>query len=133
MTIGGTLARVMMCLALVFGTWNPTGYCYLDWVRSAGPLLSEKAAATGALLTLFVLFIRIAHSALGRPGIAASVAIMLAGTFSLSELDVIDLGQPRTRTYVLLTCSALLLATGLLWSLFKERVMGQANYLNPPP
>lgn len=133
MTIGGILARVMMCLALVFGTWNPTGYCYLDWVRSPGPLLSEKAAATGALLTLFVLFIRIAHSALGRPGIAASVAVMLTGTFSLSELDVIDLGQPRTRTYVLLTCSALLLAIGMLWSLFKERVMGQANYLNPPP
>ncbi len=133
MTIGGTLARVMMCLALVFGIWNPTGYCYLDWVRSAGPLLSEKAAATGALLTLLVLFIRIAHAALGRPGIGATVAVMVFGALSLDELDVIDLNQPRTRTYVLLTCAALLLATGMLWSLFKERVMGQANYLNPPP
>ena len=133
MTIGGTLARVMMCLALVFGIWNPNGYCYLDWVRSAGPLLAEKAVATGALLTLHVLFIRIAHASLGRPGIAATVAVLLTGTFSLSELNVVDLSQPRTRTYVLLTCTALLLATGLLWSLFKERVMGQANYLNPPP
>jgi hypothetical protein len=133
MTIGGVLARVIMCLALVFGTWNPSGYCYLDWVRSAGPLLAEKAAATGALLILFVLFIRIAHAALGRPGIAAIVAVLFTGTLSLSELNVIDLGQPRTRTYVLLTCSALLLAGGMLWSLFKERIMGQANYLNPPP
>ena len=133
MTIGGVLARVIMCLALVFGTWNPTGYCYLEWVRSAGPLLAEKAAATGALLILYALFIRVTQSSLGRPGIAASVAVLLTGSLSLSELDIIDLSQPRTRTYVLLTCSALLLATGLLWSLFKERVMGQANYLNPPP
>lgn len=133
MTIGGILARVTMCLALVFGTWNPSGYCYLDWVRSTGPLLAEKAAATGALVTLYLLFIRIAQSSLGRPGIAASVAVMLAGTFSLSELDLIDLHEPRTRTYLLLTYAALLLAIGMLWSLFKERLLGQANYLNPPP
>lgn len=133
MTIGGVFVRVMMCLALVFGTWNPSGFCYVDWVRSSGPLLAEKAAATGAIVTLYLLFIRITQSSLGRPGIAASVAVMLAGTFSLSELDVIDLSQPRTRTYLLLTCSALLLATGLLWSLFKERMLGQSNYLNPPP
>ncbi len=133
MSIGGILARLLMCLALVYGTWNPSGYCYLDWVRSSGPLLSEKAAATGAMLILYLLFIRVAHSSLGRPGIAATVSVLLAGTFSLSELDVIDLSQPRTRTYLLLTCAALLLATGLLWSLFKERMLGQSNYLNPPP
>ena len=133
MTFGGVLARVMMCLALVFGTWNPTGYCYLNWVRSPGPALAEKAAATGAMVILFLLFIRIAHAALGRPGIAAIVSVLVTGTLSLSELNVIDLSQPQTRSYVLLTCSALLLAGGMLWSLFKERVMGQANYLNPPP
>lgn len=133
MTIGGVLARVIMCLGLVFGTWNPTGYCYLDWVRSAGPPLAEKAAATGALLILYALFVRVTQSSLGRQGIAASVAVLFTGALSLSELNIIDLSQPRTRTYVLLTCSALLLATGLLWSLFKERIMGQANYLNPPP
>jgi hypothetical protein len=132
-TIGGILARVLMCLALVFGTWNPSGYCYLDWVRSPGPLLPEKMAATAAMVVLYLLFVRVAHSSLGRPGIAASLSVMLAGTFSLSELEVIDLHRPLTRTYVVLTCSALLLATGLLWSLFKERLMGQANYLNPPP
>lgn len=133
MTIGGVLARVMLCVSLVFGTWNPTGYCYLEWVRSTGPLLAEKAAATGALLTLYVLFIRIVHSSLGRPGIAASLAVLLSGALSLDELNIIDLREPRTRTYIVLTCAALLLATGMLWSLFKERVMGQANYLNPPP
>ena len=133
MTIGGTLARVMMCLALVFGTWNPTGHCYLDWMRSGDALTSEKAAATGAIITLYLLFVRIAHSSLGRPGMAASLSVMFAGIFSLSELDVIDLHDSRTRTYLVLACTALLLATGMLWSLFKERMMGQANYLNPPP
>jgi len=133
MSLGGILARLMMCLALVFGTWNPTGYCYLDWVRDSDALASEKAAATGALLTLFLLFIRIAHTSLGRPGIAATLSVMFAGVFSLSELEVIDLHQGRTRTYIVLTCTALLLAAGLLWSLFKERLMGQSNYLNPPP
>ncbi len=98
MTFGGSLARVMMCLALVFGTWNPTGYCYIEWMRSAGPLGAEKAAATAALLTLYLLFIRITHTSLGRPGIAASLSVMGAGIFTLSELDLIDLHEPRTRT-----------------------------------
>ena len=96
-------------------------------------MLAEKAAATFVMVTLYLLFVRITQASLGRPGIAASVAVMLAAIFSLSELDVIDLGQARTRTYLLLTCLALLFATGMLWSLFKERALGQSNYLNPPP
>ena len=88
---------------------------------------------SSVLLVGYVLFVRIAVVALGRDGIIACVAVLVAGTFSLSELDVIDLSQSRTRSYIWLTSFALLLATGQLWSLFKRRVVGQSNYLNPPP
>lgn len=133
MSTGGVLARMIMSLALVFGIWNPTGYCYLNWVSSSGPLLAEKAAATFALLIPLLLFIRVAQSSLGRPGLAATVAVLITGAFSLSELGVIDIHLPRTRTYLFLVCSALVFTVGLVWSLFKERIIGQANYLNPPP
>ena len=133
MSFGGVLARVMACLLLVFSTWNPGGYDYLELIRMPGVSLAEKAVATSVLLVGYVLFGRIAWVALGLPGIAACVAVLVSGTFSLSELDLVDLGDARTRSFLWLGGFALLLATGQLWSLFKRRVAGQSNYLNPPP
>jgi hypothetical protein len=85
------------------------------------------------LLTLHVLFVRITWLSLGGFGLLLTLVTLVLGVFALSELDAIDLGRSRTRTYLFLTGLALVLATGVAWSLAKRRVTGQSNYLNPPP
>jgi hypothetical protein len=134
MTTPGILVRTLACFLLVFATWNPTGYSYLSWARhSPWATTSEIAAAGAMLLALHILFVRIAWLSLGADGISAALAIGLAGLLTLWEFDLVDLWQSEVWPYLLLMGFALLLAVGVTWSLLKRRIVGQSNYLNPPP
>ena len=134
MTAVGVLVRTLACFALVFATWNPTGYSYLAWARYSLDASAPEIAVGGAtLLALHILFIRIAWLSLGPDGITGALAILLAGALTLYEFDVIDLWRGETRTYLLLMAFALVLAIGMVWSLLKRRIVGQSNYLSPPP
>ncbi len=132
MSPGGITVRLMACFVLVFATWNPTGVSFLDWVTGAAPF-TLKLAAGAALLLGHILFFRITWLSLGPAGLAFVVALLLAGMFTLSELDAIDLGRAQTRSYSFLAIVSVTLMIGLTWSLMKRRVTGQSNYLNPPP
>ncbi len=134
MTAAGTLVRMLACLAVVFATWNPTGYSYLSWIRhSATATLPEMALAGSVLLALHILFARVAWLSLGFDGVIGALAVGIAGLLTLWEFDLIDLWNGRTWSYLFLLGFASLLALGIVWSLFKRRVVGQSNYLNPPP
>jgi hypothetical protein len=89
--------------------------------------------AGAALVALHILFVRIAWVALGADGVSAALAVMLAGLLTLWEFNVVDIWQGEVWSYVLPLGFALLLALGMIWSLLKRRVVGQSNYLNPPP
>jgi hypothetical protein len=132
MTILGLLVRTLACFALVFATWNPSRYDYLAWI-GGDSALPAKALVGAGLLMLHMLFARIAWLSLRLSGSVATLAILLTGTFALSELRVVDLGSGSTRGYLGLASVALLLTTGMIWSLLKRRVSGQANYLSQPP
>jgi hypothetical protein len=134
MTAAGILVRTLTCFLLVFATWNPTGYSYLSWARySPSATAPEIAAAGTVLLGLHILFVRIAWLSLGADGISGAVAILLAGVFTLAEFGLVDLWQGVAWTYLLLMGFSLVLAIGVTWSLLKRRIVGQSNYLSPPP
>ena len=132
MTSGGILVRLLACLTLVFATWNPTGYCFIDWVTGPAPL-ALKAVAGAVLVLSHILFARITWLSLGPAGLLFVVALLIAGLLTLWEFRIIDLWQRETRGYALLLLFSLVLLTGVTWSLMKRRVTGQSNYLNPPP
>jgi hypothetical protein len=131
-TILGLLVRTLACFALVFATWNPSRYDYLAWI-GGDAALPAKALVGATLLMLHMLFARIAWLSLRLAGTAATLAILLTGIFALSELGVVDLASGTSRGYLGLASLALLLTTGMIWSLLKRRVSGQANYLSQPP
>jgi len=134
MTVPGILVRTLVCFLVVFATWNPTGYDFVAWARhspwATGP---EIAVAGTSLLALHILFVRIAWLSLGADGITASLAILLAGVLTLYEFDVINPWRGETGAYLLLGTFSLVLAIGMVWSLLKRRIVGQSNYLSPPP
>lgn len=132
MKAAGLLSRLLACLALVAATWNPTGVSYADWIGGPEPL-ALQAAVTALLLALHILFARITWLSLGPFGLGFSLAILLAGVFTLSEFNIINLNQPKAWGYVSVSIASIILTTGLVWSLFKRRFTGQSNYLNPPP
>jgi hypothetical protein len=134
MTAAGILVRTLTCALLVFATWNPTGYSFLTWARYSPSATAPEIAVAGTLLLgLHILFMRIAWLSLGADGISAAVVILLAGLFTLSEFGLVDLWQTQSWPYVLLIGLSLVLAIGMTWSLLKRRIVGQSNYLSPPP
>jgi Family of unknown function (DUF6524) len=133
-TTPGILVRTLVCFLLVFATWNPTGYSFLSWARySAWATAPEIAVAAALLLAGHILFARIAWLSLGADGITAALAILTAGALTLYEFDVIDLSRRTVGLYLLLSAFSMVLAIGMTWSLLKRRIVGQSNYLNPPP
>jgi len=134
MTSPGLIVRTLACFLLVFATWNPTGYSFLAWARySPWATTPEIAVAGTVLLACHILFARIAWLSLGADGVVAATVIILAGMLTLYELDLIDPWQNAMLSYLLLSLFALLLAIGMTWSLLKRRIVGQSNYLSPPP
>ena len=134
MTIPGIIVRTLTCFLVVFATWNPTGYNVLWWARHSPWATAPEIAVAGAsLLALHILFLRIAWVSLGADGISAAVAIMIAGVLTLYEFDLIDLWRGAVWPYLLLSAFSLVLAIGMTWSLLKRRIVGQSNYLSPPP
>jgi hypothetical protein len=134
MTAGGILVRTLTCFLLVFATWNPTGYSYVSWARHSPWATAPEIATAGALLlALHILFTRIAWLSLGADGVSAALAILVAGLFTLSEFGLVDLWQRQSWVYALLMGFSLVLAIGVTWSLLKRRIVGQSNYLSPPP
>ena len=86
MTAAGVLVRTFACFALVFATWNPTGYSYLTWARySLDATAPEIAVAGAALLALHILFVRIAWLSLGPDGITGALAILLIQDYRYDE------------------------------------------------
>ncbi len=133
MTIPGVIVRLLACFTLVFATWNPTGYSYLAWVRHGEATLPAIALVSATLAGLHILFARIAWLSLGADGISAALAVLLAFLLTLYEFDLVDLSRGESWAYVFLLAVSLVLALGVVWSLLKRRIVGQSNYLNPPP
>ena len=134
MTTPGILVRTLACFLVVFATWNPTGYSFLSWARYSPWATAPEIAVAGTLLLgLHILFARIAWLSLGADGVSAAVAILLAGLLTLWEFDLVDIWQSAVWPYLLLSGFSLVLAIGVTWSLLKRRIVGQSNYLSPPP
>jgi len=130
----GVVVRTLVCFFIVFGTWNPTDYCFVWWaMHDPGATAPEIAAAGSTLFGLYVFFGRIAWLSLGPDGITAALGILIAGYLTLYEFNIIDIWQRETFIYMLLSTLAFILAIGLAWSLMKRRISGQSNYLSNPP
>ncbi len=134
MTTPGILVRTLACFLLVFATWNPTGHSFVTWARFSPWATAPEIAVAGILLLgLHILFLRIAWLSLGADGISAALAFFLVAVLTLYEFDLIDPWRRAIWAYLLLSAFSLVLAIGVTWSLLKRRIVGQSNYLNPPP
>lgn len=121
---GSFLIRLFFAIALVFLSYNPSGY---SWV---GLLQSEVAmvylAASGIILLIgWVMFLRATWNSLGAIGTflaAAFFAVIIWlfiewGFFSLEDLTVIQ--------WVVEFIIAAVLAVGMSWSHIRRRLSGQ--------
>ena len=126
------LARFLFSLALVFATYNPTGYSFYHWIADIGagpPSLKVIVALT--LVMIYYAIFRVVFAAFRRSGLIMGA---LAALLFASELATIVAGwrsHPSWHFYFLLSqyaslCGiAIVLSLGVSWSHLIERLTGQ--------
>ncbi len=130
----GILTRALSCFLLVFATWNPLGYSYVDWLFSNdGSLASAKAVVGAFLLATYLIYLRVTWLALRLTRSLVLLAVALIGYMALRHAGLLDPNAPFWSSYVLLVLAATLLSIGICWAHVQRRLTGQSQVLSPPP
>jgi hypothetical protein len=126
------LVRLLAVFAVVFLTYNPSGYSYVHWLAAdgAGPL-PLKVAFGIFLLILFYVLVTVTYGAFRLLGLitGAITAILFsvqALLFGLPESGLTTYGDYLLfSVYVVLMSVAIVIGFGITWSKFVSSLTGQ--------
>ena len=122
----GFLARWLFAVSLVFGTYNPSGYSYINWAFTEIEAFGPVMALTGvALLIAWIIFLRATLLSLGWLGISLGAAFFACLIWLLVDVGLLSLDSTGAMTWVVLLLLSLILATGMSWSHIRRRLTGQ--------
>lgn len=116
--------RFAFAFALVFLTYNPTGYSWVGWLLSEASLV-YKVAAGIVLLIGWVMFARATWRSLGAPGTILAAAFFAVIIWLFIEWGVVALDDTTTIQWVLLFVLTGVLAVGMSWSHIRRKLSGQ--------
>jgi len=128
MTWLGIGIRFLIALILVFATYNPSGYSFVDWAlqKDAGNIAFK--IFTGVVLIIgWAIYIRATRRSLGMIGIGLAIAFFGTLLWVLIDLDIIPANTVTAITYITLFIIGCLLATGMCWSHIRRRMTGQLD------
>lgn len=131
---GGIAARTLAALVLVFATYNPERVSYWHWAvaplrggePTSGPA-SLKFLVGLALLGGWAIFLNATRRSIGMGGALLVMAISGGLVWLLIDFGLVSAGSARGITYVVLICTALLLAVGMNWSHLSRKLSGQVD------
>ncbi len=132
--VGGIAARTAAALALVFATYNPERVSYFHWAiaplrggeSTSGPA-SLKFLLGLALLGGWAIFLNATRRSIGMGGALLVLAISGGLVWLLIDVGVVSATSARGISYVVLICTALLLAVGMSWSHLSRKLTGQVD------
>ncbi len=118
------LLRLLFAMALVFLTYNPSGY---SWVGLFGNEVEMVyIAASGIVLLIgWIMFLRATWNSLGAVGMVLAAAFFGIFIWLLVHWEIINLDNPTAITWVVLIVLSFVLAVGMSWSHVRRRVSGQ--------
>ena len=122
------LWRWLAGLALVFATYNPSGWSYFHWVKAdfGGDGLGPLHYFIGVILIAgWTIFVIATERSLGALGSVIGAALIGTGIWLLVDLGVLHAGSASTIGWLALFALATLLAIGLSWSHIWRRLSGQ--------
>jgi len=132
--LGGIAARTLAALVLVFATYNPERLSFVHWAivpwRSGEPTpgpTSLKFLVGLALLGGWAVFLNATRRSIGVAGSALVLAISGGIVWLLIDVGIVSASSARGITYVVLCCTALLLAVGMNWSHLSRKLSGQVD------
>lgn len=126
--LGDFIIRWLFALALVSGTYNPTGYCYVAWLfdQDAG-LFAVKLFIGICLLITYLFAFSLAFRALGWSGFALAAIFFVTLLWALAALGIL---LPALALIIVLeVILATILTIGISYAIFRQQVSGQATHV----
>lgn len=122
----GMGVRILIGIALVLITYNPTGHSFYHWLTAAPQEFNAAKAIAGVLLLIcWVVCLRTAYVSLGLLGTLLGGALLASLVWELVELKWIDPNGDGNLAWLSLGALGVLLGIGLSWSLIRARLTGQ--------
>ena len=122
--IGSFLLRFAFALALVFLTYNPSGYSWVGWLTSDTPMV-YKVAAGLVLLIGWVIYVRATLNSLGGLGMMLAGAFFAVIIWLLIQWGLVSLSSGATIQWLGLFVLSGVLAVGMSWSHVRRKISGQ--------
>ncbi len=122
------LIRLALAVALVFATYNPSGYSWYHWFMQASDKLDPLLAFAAVLLLIgWVIYLRATVRSLGEIGTLLAIAFFGVLTWVMIDYNVLSVENTEVLTYVILVMLAAIIATGMSWSHIRRRMSGQLD------
>ncbi len=122
------LIRLALAVALVFATYNPSGYSWYHWFMQASDKLDPLLAFAAVLLLIgWVIYLRATVRSLGEIGTLLAIAFFGVLTWVMIDYNVLSVEDTEVLTYVILVMLAAIIATGMSWSHIRRRMSGQLD------
>jgi len=114
-TFASFVLRYLIALVLVFATYNPSEYSWVQWLNSDTATV-YKVASGIVLLIGWIMFLRATWNSLGAFGTLLAAAFF-AGLLALDNTSII--------VWVVEFILSGVLAVGMSWSHIRRRISGQ--------
>jgi hypothetical protein len=123
----GILVRFLAALALVFATWNPTGWSFYHWLMGTLSNVTALLVFAGVVLVIgWFLFLHATLESLGLLGIILTLAFFGSLTWLVFDLGWLSTSQ-GVLSYVVLVVIAAILAVGMSWAHIWRRLSGRVE------
>jgi Family of unknown function (DUF6524) len=124
----GFLIRFVAALALVFLTFNPSGYSYAHWVADVFPKINAQQAVAGMVLLIgWVVFAVATLRSIGRVGVLLIAVLFATLIWLMVSLGWLSWESKQTIGWIALLTLAITLAVGVSWSFINRRLTGQVD------
>jgi hypothetical protein len=126
-SFGAFLARWLLAIFVVMGTYNPSGYSYFHWITASGDGWLLKFLVGLLLLIAYATFILATFRSLGVIGIAAWTILFAVTVWVMVDIGVIERLTAGTVLTIVLVVLANVIAVGVSWSYVRARLSGQTD------
>jgi Family of unknown function (DUF6524) len=124
----GILVRIVLAIALVLATYNPSGHSFYHWLTEPPAGITAVKSLLGVVLLIgWAVSLRTVHVALGSLGVMLGVAFLAALAWVFVEQRWLDLDTPSSVAWLALLILGTVLGLGLSWSLMRARLTGQVE------